>query len=552
MAVARDRVAREGGAVGGGDGDRAVPGKGTQIEQTYGRGAPLASGVRGELEGALGADLSQVRVHRDAGAAQRASYLSAAAYAEGQDIHLGASAPALDSSAGRHLLAHEVAHTVQQQGAATAVQCQSLVGARGGAAEQEAERFADAFASGAPAGGMVTAGLRPDAAIHCYGLPEHHDSATKDLEELGVFLHSPEGKAWAKKNHVDATDVLNRMKTDPAALGKKLKGTNGATFDFGDPTALMGDLFSTWEKVRAVSQKDHDALMKDPSDAEADRLTKGDYIKLAKNNANHYAGLNKKQWRVMHDEALKAAFAAKTDDDFETALFIEAAGAHFLTDGFASGHQFEKKVLLDDIKADLAANPMKTANPEMQSVMLLASQDEMAQMILKLIHDRMNAEGFDVENDKGMAWKTFGDGHLSESPETQHILALAVFESRQQVIGGRGKQVAPGDIDEIEKFFPNTKSMHRAQERARSYIPDARKSVETLMWKKRDMAPAEVAKKVKIPLLGPGLGQVLKSRVDSIADPGWENQVLDDRLAKDSIGQGDAPTFDGGFTIKRF
>jgi hypothetical protein len=66
------------------------------------------------------------------------------------------------------------------------------------------------------------------------------------------------------------------------------------------------------------------------------------------------------------------------------------------------------------------------------------------------------------------------------------------------------------------------------------------------------MAPAEVAKKVKIPLLGPGLGQVLKSRVDSIADPGWENQVLDDRLAKDSIGQGDAPTFDGGFTIKRF
>jgi len=552
MALGRSRVAKELGAIGGGDADGAVPGKRSLVSETYRPGAPLPGGVRGELEGALGADLSQVRVHQDAGAAQRASSLSAAAYAEGQDIHLGAGAPDLASTAGRHLLAHEVAHTVQQQGAAPAVQCQSLVGARGGAAEQEADRFADAFTTGAPARGVVTAGLRPDAAIHCYGLPEHHDLATKYLDELGVFLHSPEGKAWAKKNKVDATDVLNRMKSDPAAMGKKLKGTGGAEFDFGDPTALMGDLFSTWEKVRGVSQPDHDALMKDPSDADADRLTKGDYIKLAKNNANHYAGLNKEQWRVMHQEALKVAFRAKTDDDFDTALFIEAAGAHFMTDGFASGHQFKKNVLLDDIKNDLAANPMKTANPEMQSVMLLASQDEMAQMILKLIHDRMNAEGFDVENDKGMAWKTFGDGHLKESPETQHIAALAVFESRQQVIRGRGKQVAVDDIDEVGKFFPNTKSILRAQERAKSYIPDARKSVETLMWKKRDMAPAEVAKKVKVPYLGPAIGQVLKSRVDSIADPGWENQVLDDRLAKDTIGQRDAPTFDGGFTIKRF
>jgi hypothetical protein len=47
----------------------------------------------------------------------------------------------------------------------------------------------------------------------------------------------------------------------------------------------------------------------------------------------------------------------------------------------------------------------------------------------------MNVEGFLVTNGKGMTWKTLGDGELAKSPETQRIAALAVFESRQQVIG---------------------------------------------------------------------------------------------------------------------
>ncbi|MCE9577738.1 MAG: DUF4157 domain-containing protein, partial [Deltaproteobacteria bacterium] len=101
----------------------AVPGKRTLTEALpRAGGAPLPAGLRAELGGALGADLTEVRLHGDAAAAGRAASLDAAAYAVGQDIHLGAGAPALDTPEGRHLIAHEVAHTVQQRGAASGPQ----------------------------------------------------------------------------------------------------------------------------------------------------------------------------------------------------------------------------------------------------------------------------------------------------------------------------------------------------------------------------------------------------------------------------------------------
>ncbi len=546
-----------------------VPGKRTLTEALpRAGGAPLPAGLRAELGGALGADLTEVRLHGDAAAAGRAASLDAAAYAVGQDIHLGAGAPALDTPEGRHLIAHEVAHTVQQQGAAPTIQRAALVSTPGDAAEREAERFAAAFAVGANTTGLVTAGLQPAAAIHRYGLAEHHDIPTRYLLELQEFLGTPEGLAWAQKNHVDAADVAARMKTDPAALGKKLHGTfvnkakepgakeQPTEFDYGDPTAMMGDLFGTWKKVRGVSQDDHDALMKDGSTAEVQKLTKGEYLRLAMNNANHYAGLNKQQWRAMHEVAIQAARAATTPEQREEAEFIEASGAHFLTDAFAAGHQFQKQVLLADILGDLAARPFETKNPELGTVVASFGTTNLAQMILKLIHDRMNAEGFEVENDRGMTWKTFGDGHLARSPETQHVVALAVFESRQQVLAAEKRAVAPGEIDEVAKYMPNAASMRAAEEQARRYIPEARSQVEALIWRERASAPGEIADRMPGgavgKLFGRGIGTILEKRIDSIADPGWEKQVLEDRAAKDAIGQRDAPTFDGGFTLTRF
>jgi Domain of unknown function (DUF4157) len=66
------------------------------------------------FEPRFGHDFSHVRVHRDASAAQSARAIHALAYAAGPHIVLRDGAPSPRSIPGRELLAHELAHVVQQ------------------------------------------------------------------------------------------------------------------------------------------------------------------------------------------------------------------------------------------------------------------------------------------------------------------------------------------------------------------------------------------------------------------------------------------------------
>lgn len=81
-----------------------------------GEGRPLSEATRAFFEPRLGRDLSHVRVHTDAGAARAARALNAAAYTRGSDIVFGDGHGTPESRAGRMLLAHELAHVVQQSG----------------------------------------------------------------------------------------------------------------------------------------------------------------------------------------------------------------------------------------------------------------------------------------------------------------------------------------------------------------------------------------------------------------------------------------------------
>lgn len=77
-------------------------------------GAPLAPALRQDMERSFGHDFSQVRVHADAAAAQSARDVRAHAYTAGSHIVFGASQFLPGTSAGRHLLAHELTHVLQQ------------------------------------------------------------------------------------------------------------------------------------------------------------------------------------------------------------------------------------------------------------------------------------------------------------------------------------------------------------------------------------------------------------------------------------------------------
>jgi hypothetical protein len=77
-------------------------------------GQPLDAGTRAFMEPRFGADFGHVRIHTDSQAAGSARAVNALAYTVGQNVVFGAGQYQLGSSAGQRLLAHELAHVVQQ------------------------------------------------------------------------------------------------------------------------------------------------------------------------------------------------------------------------------------------------------------------------------------------------------------------------------------------------------------------------------------------------------------------------------------------------------
>lgn len=88
-----------------------------QIQQTKGNGTLLPEDIRIEMEHEFNADFSQVRIHTDASAIEMTQALQAQAFTHGYDIYFNEGRFDPSSKSGKELLAHELAHVVQQKGA---------------------------------------------------------------------------------------------------------------------------------------------------------------------------------------------------------------------------------------------------------------------------------------------------------------------------------------------------------------------------------------------------------------------------------------------------
>lgn len=97
-----------------GGGGYASPGVSQQISSSKGRGRPLDTAVSTEMGSKIGADFSGVRIHTDSKAVQMSSALGAQAFTHGKDIYFNQGKYNPGSPSGKHLLAHELTHTVQQ------------------------------------------------------------------------------------------------------------------------------------------------------------------------------------------------------------------------------------------------------------------------------------------------------------------------------------------------------------------------------------------------------------------------------------------------------
>ncbi len=155
-------------------------------------GEPLARGVRQWAEGAFGRSFARVRIHTSNSAQGSARDVGAAAYTVGQHVVFGAGGYQPGTSAGRQLLAHELAHTLQQG------PVHSLDGLSIGSVDAPAEREADVVAAHAVSG----AGVQPvsnsagDTVARAPG-DAHPAQSAPDTDTCANFETDPQSMAWS-------------------------------------------------------------------------------------------------------------------------------------------------------------------------------------------------------------------------------------------------------------------------------------------------------------------------------------------------------------------
>jgi hypothetical protein len=160
-------------------------------------GQPLDPATRTFMESRFAHNFADVRVHSDAAAAESAESVNASAYTVGTHIVVGRSQPTTGAVAGRPLLAHELAHVIQQS--------------RGG----------------------------PEPQLNPYALHERdaqvaaHD-VVRGLSRVGVACHTGVGLA---RNRKQQTPFI------PSNLDHLIEVTRDFYQEqFGEPPATLGDL----------------------------------------------------------------------------------------------------------------------------------------------------------------------------------------------------------------------------------------------------------------------------------------------------------------------
>lgn len=88
----------------------------SRIDGSRGGGMPLGDSTREFMEARFGYDFSSVRVHTGAHSASMNRDIHSHAFTSGSDVYFGAGQYRPETESGKHLLAHELTHVVQQTG----------------------------------------------------------------------------------------------------------------------------------------------------------------------------------------------------------------------------------------------------------------------------------------------------------------------------------------------------------------------------------------------------------------------------------------------------
>lgn len=224
----------------------------TKLPQTrLGDGRPLAPTTRGFFEQRLGHDFRNVRVHDDSAAHAAAAREGARAFAHGSDIAFAAGQLDVSRATGRALLAHELAHVVQQQRGGPTPQ-------RGDAAEAGAARAAAQIDRGGriAVSGATSVGLARDdtTAAHAGGASGEPNAAFA-LGKMGFEIVVGPGGPQGHKLTAAGFDIVafNRTTGEVWIVDNKASGGIGNVRDASAITRnLATNLDTTLNEVKAL------------------------------------------------------------------------------------------------------------------------------------------------------------------------------------------------------------------------------------------------------------------------------------------------------------
>jgi hypothetical protein len=187
---------------------------GVVADALLGPARPLDAATRAFMEPRFGHDFSQVRVHTDSLAADSARSVNARAYTSGRNLVFGEGQYAPHSSQGRRLIAHELTHVVQQNGAA---RHGALTVNRAG---DRFEREADAAARLVAAGGSAHISPASGAPAIQREPPASDDEKKAEKQDAGDVI--VEGLKTVADQAVDNNPKVKTVVVEP--IKKQAKG----------------------------------------------------------------------------------------------------------------------------------------------------------------------------------------------------------------------------------------------------------------------------------------------------------------------------------------
>jgi hypothetical protein len=200
--------------------ESTVPASAPQALQSEGQ--PLDAGIRGRMESRFGHDFGQVRVHADAAAAESAWSVDALAYTLGTDVVFARGQYAPHTAAGQKILAHELAHVIQQSSArATTPKLDS-------GPNDPSEQAADDLAGKAMSNGenAALAPLRTPALSSVPSLQRYSVPGGLACSEVVDWLdnNSPYKPEWAETRCTYSFNGGLTVSSENVAGGLKLRG----------------------------------------------------------------------------------------------------------------------------------------------------------------------------------------------------------------------------------------------------------------------------------------------------------------------------------------